>query len=71
DAQVRIQAQSLENSRGEISQNGSGQLSIQVADAVQSNQGLIASNGSTQIKAASFSNDAGNVSALKKLDIAS
>src|SRR5690606_36318506 len=59
EAQIGIQAQSLDNTLGEISQNGSGQLRINVADAVHSKQGKISSNGSAQIQAASLDNDSG------------
>ncbi len=70
DAQVSIQARSLDNTQGEITQNGTGQLRIAVSDALQSNQAAISSNGSAQIQAASLGNDSGKISALKQLEVA-
>lgn len=70
DAQVSIQARSLDNTQGEITQSGTGQLRITVSEALQSKQAAISSNGSARIQAGSLGNDSGKISALKQLEIA-
>lgn len=69
DAEIRINATTFDNSLGEVTQNGTGQLGIHVATGMGNAQGSIVSNGSTQIAAGTLDNESGHISTLKQLDI--
>ncbi|KAB8064102.1 two-partner secretion domain-containing protein, partial [Janthinobacterium violaceinigrum] len=69
--QVTVQAGNLDNRDGTVQQTGSGQMRVDVAQALDNTRGSIAGNGSVQVQAGVLDNSKGRITSAASADIVS
>src|SRR5471032_3116496 len=69
--QVQLRADSLDNTAGVLQQTGSGQMRVNVTEALDNSRGSIAGNGALQVQAATLDNSKGRITSAVSADIVS